>query len=244
MASNTKEKNISTKPKLILKCSNVTKKAGNNLGRLENCSFSVYKGEALVILAPSNNSKTTLAKILCGLVAPTKGEITIRGNKAGRNTNKDISYQPEIPFVRNESTVSDLMNMYNRFFKDFNFKRAFKLLKQFKISPKTKFEDLSVTAIQIVETVLVSSRKTSLYIFDDPLVHSDPKYRSAIIDIMGSCKKNGAVVVLSQVTHGLGKIADKSIFLKNGEVYLSATTADMGNDPNLTAVFKEVFRNA
>ncbi len=244
MASNTKEKNISNKPKLILKCSKITKKSGKNLGRLKDCSFSVYRGEALVVLAPPNNSKTTFAKIICGLVAPTSGEITVRGNKAGRNTNKDISYQPEIPFVRNESSVSELMNMYNRFFRDFNFKRAFKLLKQFKISPKNKFEDLSVTAIQIVETVLVASRKTSLYVFDDPLVHTDPKYRNALIDIMGSCKKNGAVVIFSQVTHGLGKIADKSVFLKKGEIYISANSADIGKEPNLTAMYREVFKNA
>lgn len=240
MASNTKKQN--TKPKLILKCSKVTKKTSGSRRVLQECSFSLYNGEAIVVLAPPNNGKTMFAKIICGLVAPTSGEITIRGNKASRKTNKDVSYQPEIPFVKSESTVSDLMNMYNRFFKDFNFKRAFKLLKQFKISPKTKFENLSVTAIQIVETIMVSSRKTSLYVFDDPLIHTDPKYRPALIDIMGSCKRNGAVIVFSQVTHGINKIADKAVFLKKGEIYLATGTDVNEKELNLTAMFREVFK--
>lgn len=243
MASNNEKTNSVKKPKLILKCSKVTKKVRSGLRLLKECSFSAYKGEAVVILAPPNNSKTTFAKIICGLVAPTSGEITIRGNKAGRNTNQFVSYQPEIPFVRSESTVSDLMNMYNRFFRDFNFKRAFKLLRQFKISPKTKFEDLSITAIQIVETVLVSSRKTSLYVFDDPLVHTDPKYRNALIEIMGSCKKHGAVIVFSQITDGISRIADKIIMLKKGEIYIAANAKDYNSDgTRLLTLYKEVFK--
>lgn len=243
MASNNTGNNIAKRPKLILKCSNVTKSVKGGTRLLKDCSFSVYKGEALAILAPANNSKSTFAKVICGLTAPTSGEITIRGNRAGRNTNQYVSYQPEIPFVRSESTVSELMNMYSRFFKDFNFKRAFKLLKQFKISPRIKFEQLSVTAVQIVETILVSSRAASLYVFDDPLAHTDPKYRSALIEIMNSCKKHGAVVVFTQVTEGISKIADKVILLKKGEVYIAASSKDYNNDPKrLSVLYKEVFR--
>lgn len=243
MASVSEQTNSVKTPKLILKCSKVSKKISNGMKLLRECSFSAYKGELIAVLAPANNSKTTFAKIICGLVAPTSGEITIRGNKAGRNTNQFVSYQPEIPFVRGESTVSDLMNMYNRFFGDFNFKRAFKLLKQFKISPKTRFEDLSVTAIQIVETVLVSSRKTSLYIFDDPLVHTDPKYRSALIEIMGSCKKHGAVIVFSQITEGMSRVASKLLFLKKGEIYMAVNPKDYGGDKaKFSALYKEVFK--
>lgn len=243
MASNNTTNHISKKPKLILKCSKVTKKVRSGHRLLKECSFSAYKGEIVSILAPDHNSKTTFAKIICGLVPPSNGEITIRGHRAGRHTNQYVSYQPEIPFVSSENTVSELMNMYSRFFRDFNFKRSFKLLKQFKISPRTKFENLSITAIQIVETVLVSSRKTSLYVFDDPLVHVDPKYRSAIANIIESCKKNGSVIVFSQTPDGLGEISDKAIILKNGEIYLAAAKKDFASDSDkLSSLYKEVFR--
>ena len=242
MASNSKDNSIK-KPKLILKCSRITKQIKSQLTIVRDCNFSLYKGELLVVLAPAGNGKSTFAKMICGLIAPTSGEITIKGIVAGRKTNPYVSYQPEIPFVKSETTISELMNMYSRFFKDFNFKRAFKILKQFRISPKTKFEDLSITAIQIVETVLVSCRKTSLYVFDDPLIHTDPKYRSALIEIIKSCKKIGAVIIFSQVTHGLSNAADKAIFLKNDGNYILANI-NVEDNINLTAMYKEVFRNA
>lgn len=234
---------VQTTPKLVLKCSKVTKKINNGLRLLKECSFSAYKGEAVAILAPSHNSKSTFAKIICGLVPPSSGEVTIRGNKAGRKTNQYVSYQPEIPFVKNESTISDLMNMYSRFFSDFDFRYSFRLLKQFKISPKTKFNHLSGTAIQIVETVLVASRRTSLYVFDDPLVHTDPKYRSELIDIIGNCKKFGAVVILSQVVDDIDKIANKVIMLKRGEVYIALNSDEYKGKNRLSALYKEVFKH-
>lgn len=241
----TPNKTDDNKRKLVLKCSNITKQLKNRSTIIKDCSFSLYSGEALVVLSPPDYGKTTFAKIICGLVPPSEGTVTIRGNKAGRATNGFVSYQPEIPFVKNESTVSELMNMYSRFFDDFSFKRAYKLLKQFKISPKTKFEDLSITAIQIVETVLISSRKTSLYVFDEPLAHADPKYRSAIIDIIGGCKKYGGVVVFSQISFGLGKIADKILFIKKGGKYIVADNGKIdAEEKNITAMFKEVYRNA
>ena len=236
---------VGNKPKPILKCSNVGKKFGLKKV-LSDFNITVNKGEALVVLAPENNGKTTLAKIICGLIPPVSGIVTIRGKKAGSGTNAMVSYQPEIPFVKYDSTVSELLTQYSRFFKDFSYKKAFKLLKHFKISPKSQFDNLSTTAIQIVETIVVGCRKASLYVFDDPLVHTDPKYRDAVIDIISGCKKSGAVIILSQVALGLDNVLDKVIFMRNGEIYVSADKKSFeqkyGN--SVSALYKEVYRRA
>ncbi len=233
------------KPKVILKCTKVSKKFGLKKV-LNDCSISVNKGEAVVILAPEGNGKTTLAKIICGLIHPGKGVVTIKNKIAGCGTNAMVSYLPEIPFVRYEGNVSELLTQYSRFFKDFSYKRAFKLLKHFKISPKTKFDNLSTTAVQIVETIVVACRRTPLYVFDDPLVHADPKYRDALIKIMADCKKNGAVIILTQVAAGLDELLDKAVFMRNGEIYISADKKSFeekyGN--SVSSLYKEVYRRA
>ncbi len=248
---NRKEKNVGVidsvhkKPKVVLKCTKVEKKFGLKKV-LNNCSITANKGDAVVILAPENNGKTTLAKIICGLIPPGKGIVTIIGRQAGRSTNSLVSYLPELPFVKYDSSVSELLTQYSRFFKDFSYKRAFKLLKHFKISPKTKFENLSSTAVQIVETIVVSCRRVPLYVFDDPLVHADPKYRDDLIQIMSGCKKYGAVIILTQVAAGLDDMLDKAIFIRNGEIYISADKMSFeekyGN--SVSALYKEVYRRA
>lgn len=46
---------------------------------LEDCNFSVKKGEVVALLAPSGHGKTTLARLLAGYLEPTEGEILIDG---------------------------------------------------------------------------------------------------------------------------------------------------------------------
>lgn len=232
---------------LVLKCNNVTKKF---MGRtaLNSCNITLNKGEVLAIIGPEGHGKTTLAKITAGLISPTKGSVTIRGVKAGRITNSVVSYQPEIPYFKDDMTVSDFMNMYGRFFNDFSFKKAYQLLKHFDISRYTRFENLSTTALFIVQVIMVSSRRASLYIFDDPLVHCDPKYRPDVITMIDNCRKNGGVLLLSQTAQGLDDITDKVAFLRHGAIVKEFYDADsfeaeFGRSL-LNDVYKEVFKRA
>ncbi|MDO5388637.1 MAG: ATP-binding cassette domain-containing protein [Clostridia bacterium] len=245
-ADNVKEQ-TKHKRKLILKFSNVNKKiAFKNV--IKDCNITLNKGEILAVLAPEGQGKSTLAKLAAGLIKPTEGDVVIRGVKAGRITNSIVSYQPDIPFFKYDYTVSDVLNMYGRFFKDFSYKRAYQLLKHFDISRRTKFENLSTTALFIVEVILTSSRRASLYIFDDPLVHCDPKYRDEIIKMIDPCRKNGAVLLFSQTANGLDDITDKVVFLRHGEIIKEFYDADsfekeFGNSL-LNDAYKEVFKRA
>ena len=239
------DKNDDYKNKTILHCNGVSKKIGF-INILNDCDFSVKKGECITILAPENNGKTTLAKILCGLVPPNSGNVSIKGKKAGYATNSIVSYFPEIPFVKHNSTIAELLTQYSRFFSDFSYKRAFNLLKDYNLSPKTKFENLSTTAIQLIEAIVVSSRRASVFIYDDPLIHTDPKYRDDIIEIISKGKKSGSLIILSQVATGLDDITDRTMFLRKGEITLSYTKQqfEYKYGKSVSALYKEVFRNA
>lgn len=47
---------------------------------VEDCSFTVQKGELVVILGPSGAGKTTILNLLGGMDSPSNGQITIDGN--------------------------------------------------------------------------------------------------------------------------------------------------------------------
>lgn len=226
-----------------LKCSGIYKKFGSEQV-IKNFNLTVNKGQIVAIFAPEFSGKTTLAKIMCGLLQPTGGYSLINGYKAGNKTNAYVSYLPEIPFVKYDNTVYDLIGIYSRFFSDFRSKKAYTLLKGFKINPRTKFENMSTTAVQLVETIMVASRKTSLYIFDDPIVNVNDKYRQAVIEIISKCRKDGGVVVLSQESGGFDNIIDKVIFLRRGDIILSNSREDVENKyfQSVSSVYKEVYK--
>lgn len=241
------EKKSGNKPKLVLKCENVSKKFGNKM-IIRDCSITLNKGEVMAVIAPEGQGKSTFAKLVAGLIKTSQGSIKIRGIEAGRITNSIVSYQPDIPYVKYDTTVSELLNMYSRFFKDFSYKRAYQLLQHFDISRRTRFENLSTTALYIIQVIMVSSRRASLYIFDDPLVHCDPKYREDVVRIIDKCRKYGAVLLFSQIAQGLDDITDKVVFLRHGAIAKEFYDADsfeaeFGNSL-LNDVYREVFKHA
>lgn len=237
----------SKKAKLILKCDNVTKRFSAK-AVIKGCNISLNKGELMAVMAPEGHGKSTLAKLSAGLIHPTAGNIYIRGVKAGRVTNSIVSYQPDIPFFKYDTTVSEVLNMYSRFFKDFSYKKAYELLRYFEISRRTRFENLSTTALFIIQVIMAASRKASLYIFDDPIVHCDPKYRDDILKIIDKCRSHGAILLFSQIAAGLDDITDKVVFLKHGAISKEFYDADsfeaeFGNKL-LNDAYKEVFKHA
>lgn len=226
-----------------LKCYGINKRFGTE-HVIKKFNLTVNKGQLVTIFAPEFSGKSTLAKIMCGLLSPSSGYVLISGYKAGNRTNKYISYLPEIPFVKYDNTVYDLMGIYTRFFQDFKSRKAYTLLKSFKINPRTKFDNMSTTAIQLVETIMVASRKTSLYIFDEPIVNVNDKYRQAVVEMIAKCKKEGAVVVLSQEPGGFDKVADKVLFLRRGDTILSMAREEVESKyfQPVSSVYKEVYK--
>ncbi|MBQ7264761.1 MAG: ATP-binding cassette domain-containing protein [Firmicutes bacterium] len=228
-----------------LKCKGAEKSI-NMTKVIKKCSFSVQTGEMATIYSPVGDGKTTLAKMICGLVPPSEGSITVRGRVAGYKTNALVSYQPETPYVNYENTVNDLLNIYKSFFRDFRAKRAVRLLKSFGIRAREKFINISDSDIRIIQIIMASSRKAVLFVFDNPLNGTDKKYHKAILETISDCKKYGGVVLLTSKAYTyLEDYTEKVGFIRRGELSLYE---DIERIPkiygkNITQLYKEVYRN-
>jgi zinc transport system ATP-binding protein len=62
---------------------------------LEDVNFDMFKGDFVGLIGPNGGGKTTLARVMLGLIKPSQGEITIMGQlpQAGR---KQIGYIPQL----------------------------------------------------------------------------------------------------------------------------------------------------
>ncbi|NHM28762.1 ABC transporter ATP-binding protein [Desulfofundulus sp. TPOSR] len=69
-----------SKRKVKIKFESFSKSFGDLLV-LDNLNFEVYENEFLCIVGPTGCGKTTLANVVCGLLPPTKGRITIDGEE-------------------------------------------------------------------------------------------------------------------------------------------------------------------
>ena len=64
----------------LIELKGISKAFGNNV-ILDNINLTIYKGEALVIIGPSGTGKSTILRIIAGLLPPDTGEIYIKGQK-------------------------------------------------------------------------------------------------------------------------------------------------------------------
>ena len=112
----------------VLECKNLKKayKKGNFV--LDNFNIRIPKGKIIGLLGPNGCGKSTLIKLIAGLLQPNEGEITVCGIPVGEQTKAMISYLPERPYFNGSMTVNELMYYFKEFYADFDDERAYRLL--------------------------------------------------------------------------------------------------------------------
>ena len=70
----------------ILEVKNL-KKEFEDLKVIDNISFSVEKGEFLILFGPNGCGKTTLLKLMAGLIGPTSGDVLLYGENLKKKLN-------------------------------------------------------------------------------------------------------------------------------------------------------------
>ena len=94
-------------------------------------SFSAEKGEIIGIIGHTGSGKSTLMKILTGLIHDYKGSVLIEGNTPGDKTKAITAYLPEQTFIHDWMRNIDAVDYFNDFFKDFDKNKALEMLKRF-----------------------------------------------------------------------------------------------------------------
>lgn len=86
---------MSVTPAIILKANNISFAYGENV-ILDHITFDLRKGDYVGIIGPNGGGKTTLLKIILGLLPPTKGEVELFGQPIAKASSRQrIGYVPQ-----------------------------------------------------------------------------------------------------------------------------------------------------
>lgn len=230
----------------VLHCTDLCKsyKKGNPVLESLNCSFD--GGKIIGLLGPNGCGKSTLMKLVCGILSPDSGEIAVCGETAVEKRNALISYLPERPYFSQWMRVEEQLAYFADFYEDFDMELARKMLADLGIDPTAKLKTLSKGTKEKVQLILVMARRAKLYLLDEPIAGVDPAAREYILQtIIGAHNPEATVLITTHLIHDIEPALDEFAFLGfGGRILLSGNADDVRAEhgKSLDALFKEVFR--
>lgn len=230
----------------ILECKNLTKAYKKNVPVLSNLNLNIPSGRIVGLLGPNGCGKSTLIKLIAGLLQPNEGEILVGGFPVGEKSKALISYLPERTYFNNSMKVTDLVNYFSEFYDDFDTQKAYTLLTDLSINPEARLKTLSKGTKEKVQLILVMSRNARLYLLDEPIAGVDPAAREYILStIVGNYNPEASIIITTHLITDVEQVLDDFVFLGFGGKVLKAGNAEEARNESgksLDQLFKEVFR--
>ena len=230
----------------ILECRHLTKSYKRNHPVLADLNLQIPAGRIIGLLGPNGCGKSTLIKLIAGILQPDSGEILVAGHPVGKESNALISYLPERTYFTSGMRVEQLVTFFREFYPDFDTQRAYRLLKDLNIEPKAQLKTLSKGTKEKVQLILVMSRNARLYLLDEPIAGVDPAAREYILStIVSNYNPEASIIITTHLITDVEQVLDDFMFVSYGGKILCSGNAEVTRNEtgkSLDQLFKEVFK--
>ena len=227
-----------------IELNDLTKEFGS-ITTLDSVSLQLEKGQIVGLLGPNGSGKTTLIKILNGLLTPTAGKALISDMEPGVETRKVVAFLPDRNALPEYMTTTQLMDMYQDFFADFNREKAENMIADLGIDMKQQMKNMSKGTKEKLQLCLVMAREAEVYLLDEPIGGVDPATRDYILrTIISNYNEDAVVVISTHLISDVESVLDDVIFLKDGRVVLHRPADEIREEKgeSIDQLFREVFR--
>lgn len=227
----------------ILEVNTIVKKFGRKTV-LNDITLNLENGKVLGILGPNGNGKTTLLNIIAGLYKPTSGAVKVDGILVGYESKKIVSYLQEKDYLYKWMRIEDVVGFYKDFFEDFDEVKVNELLIFMKLDKKLKVKNLSKGMLEKLALSLTLSRKSKLYILDEPISGVDSISRDKIVDaIINNLDENASMIITTHYVGELEKLFDEVIFIGEGSIIEKGNAEDLREkySTSIDEIYRKVF---
>ncbi|MCR5792997.1 MAG: ATP-binding cassette domain-containing protein [Lachnospiraceae bacterium] len=193
---------------------------------LKNINLKI-EDHFVAITGPNGGGKSTLAKIIAGIIQPTEGQILLDGEditnlSITERANKGVSFAFQQPVRFKGLTVKDLIRMAAG--KDITVQEACGYLAEVGLCAKDYIDrelnaSLSGGELKRIEIAMIIARGTKLSIFDEPEAGIDLWSFNNLIQVFENMHKSihGSILIISHQERILDT-ADKIVVVANGEI--------------------------
>ncbi|MGY0694045.1 energy-coupling factor ABC transporter ATP-binding protein [Virgibacillus sp. FSP13] len=205
---------------------------------LKNCSFEIYRNEWVAIIGHNGSGKSTIAKLMNGLLFPVEGEIIINGQQVNQETIWEIRKEVGMVFQNPDNqfvgtTVQDdvAFGMENRGLpRDEMISRIDRNLtavgmQEYKLTEPHRLSGGQKQRVAIASVLAISP---NVLILDEATAMLDPKGRQEIMRTVSDVRQEHELSLIT-ITHDLQEVvqAERVIVMNNGEKWDEATPREI-----------------
>ena len=213
---------------------NLSKTYDNGFNALKTVNLEIKKGEIFAMLGPNGAGKTTLISIICGIVKPSGGKVTVDGFDIiddYRETRSKIGLVPqELTLEQFETVFNNVSYSRGLYGKKPNPEHIEKILKQLSLWDK-KDQRLRQLSGGMKRRVLIAkalSHEPTILFLDEPTAGVDVELRQDMWKVVEELRKTGVTIILT--THYIEEaeaIADRVGVINQGEIIVVDETKEL-----------------
>ena len=217
-----------------LTCTNLTKRFGDRVA-VDDVSFEIAPGQSYGLLGPNGAGKTTTINLLCGLLKPDEGVVTVAGQRVGTSpkVKAAIGYVPQEIALYPDLTGRENLRFFGRLYGLRGAVLAGRIAEGLETAGLTDRADDRVDAysggmkrrLNIAAGLL---HEPSLLVLDEPTAGVDPQSRNAILEHVAALRTEGlAVLYTSHYMEEVEKLCDRVGIIDGGKLIAEGTTAEL-----------------
>ncbi len=215
----------------MVKVEHVTKVYGKTTA-VQDVSFEVGKGEVFVLLGPNGSGKTTILKMMVGLLRPTKGRVLVADFDMGESATEArqrMSYLPQRVLFPDTLKSGEVIHFFSQL-RGLNSDTGERALREMGMGDVgDKFiGEYSGGMLQRLALAVAFLPRADILIMDEPTVNLDPEGVLQFRRVIGRLREEGKTIILA--THLLSEteaIADRVAIIDEGKLVSLQTIEEM-----------------
>lgn len=203
---------------------------------LKDINLTIEENDFMAIIGPNGGGKSTLAKIILGILRPDSGKVLIFGRKP-EDTRQLMGYLPQKVSFDHDFPINIfqtvLSGRYHGLFKKHNKDDHIAVIKALKDVDMLEFKDwqinrLSGGQMQRVFIARAIVREPKILLMDEPMASIDPEMQNAFYSLLSKLKNKMTIILIS---HDVGTVLTQvdKIACLNSTLYFHGPVEEAAN---------------
>ncbi len=217
---------------MMLEAAHLTRRFGDRVA-VDDVSFAVAPGETYGLLGPNGAGKTTTIRLVCGLLSPDHGQVTVAGQPVSPSTTAakaQIGYVPQDVSLYPDLTARENLSFFGRLY------RLGGSMLRTRVDEVLELVDLTDRRDDRVESFSGGMRRRlnigasllhrpRLLVLDEPTVGVDPQSRHAILENIQTLGSAGlAVLYTTHYMEEAERLCDRVGIIDHGRLVAEGTS--------------------